>query len=175
MAETLPSPRSRRLLFVGEVGAAVVVLCETIGEAEYMTLSHCWGGVISLRLLRENYMRFQKGIAFDELSKIFRDVVEVTRRLGISFLWIDLFCIIQDSAEDWAEESSKMYLVYRNSYLNLAAGVSPNSEGGFFYPRSLSSIPCRIPVGSGVQERLMVSSYESEFDSSKNLILFTKG
>ncbi|KLU90181.1 hypothetical protein MAPG_09145 [Magnaporthiopsis poae ATCC 64411] len=140
-----------------------------------MTLSHRWGGLTPVRLLQENYSDFRKGIAFDELPKTFRDAVEVTRRLGVSFLWIDSLCIIQDSVEDWARESSKMHRVYRNSYLNLAAGASPNSMGGLFYPRSLSGVPCRLPVGSDAQERMAISYYESEYSTRDSLILFTRG
>jgi hypothetical protein len=67
-----------------------------------------------------------------------------------------------------------MHRVYRNSYLNLAAGASPNSTGGLVYPRSLSSLPCRIALGSGAQERLVVSLYISECSMNNVLILSTR-
>jgi hypothetical protein len=42
----------------------------------------------------------------------FRDAFDLSNRLGISYLWIDSLCIIQDDDEDWQRESSSMGLVY---------------------------------------------------------------
>ncbi len=68
----------------------------------YMTLSHCWGNNPILALLEENVTTFlHVGITFDALSKTFQDAINVTRALGISYIWIDSLCIIQDSREDW--------------------------------------------------------------------------
>ena len=48
----------------------------------YLTLSHCWGGAIILRLLLENVDRLTRGVPMHELPKTFRDAVIITRRLG---------------------------------------------------------------------------------------------
>ncbi len=32
----------------------------------------------------------------------------ISMRLGISYLWIDSLCILQDSAEDWLREVALM-------------------------------------------------------------------
>jgi hypothetical protein len=42
----------------------------------------------------------------NQLSKTFRDAVQVTRRLGLQYLGIDSLCIVQDDEEDWQRESS---------------------------------------------------------------------
>lgn len=70
-----------------------------------------------------------------ELPRTFRDVIEVARRLGIRYLWIDSLCIVQDSAEDWSAESSVMGRVYRNALCNIAATASADSQGGLFVDR----------------------------------------
>ena len=35
-------------------------------------------------------------ILFEELPRTFRDAVDISRRLGAQYLWIDSLCIIQD-------------------------------------------------------------------------------
>ena len=56
---------------------------------KYVTLSHCWGGLCDKRLTKNDKAAFEKGIMVDSLPKSFRDAVEVTRRLGLFYLWID--------------------------------------------------------------------------------------
>jgi Heterokaryon incompatibility protein (HET) len=87
---------------------------------KYATLSHCWGHSTQTRLLRSNLSSFKQKLPWKELSKTFKDVFKVTRHLGIRYLWIDSLCIIQDSPEDWARESSAMSKVYSNGYCNIA-------------------------------------------------------
>jgi hypothetical protein len=129
-----------RLIYVGDTDSRSVSLVETIelerSTMAYMTLSHCWGHHIPVQLLTDNYSSFLKGMKLSDLPKTYRDAIMVTRNLEVTFLWIDSLCIIQDSASDWASESSKMTQVYQNSCLNLAAGASQDSTGGLFCPRS---------------------------------------
>ncbi len=41
-----------------------------------------------------------------------RDAIEVTRALGIRYLWADCMCIIQnDDGQDWAHEAEAMAMV----------------------------------------------------------------
>ena len=57
-------------------------------EGPYVALSHCWGSVMPLRLTRSNISKPQTSISLDELPKTFANVVKVTRRFGIRYLWI---------------------------------------------------------------------------------------
>ncbi len=56
---------------------------------KYATLSHCWGGVCKRVLTTKELSTFEQGIAIKSLPKTFQDAVEVTRRLGLHYLWID--------------------------------------------------------------------------------------
>ncbi|RBR10225.1 uncharacterized protein FIESC28_09611 [Fusarium coffeatum] len=60
------------------------------------------------------------------------DAVEITKALGIRYLWIDTFCIIQDDEKDWETQASLMAATYENAYITLAAGASDDDDGGFF-------------------------------------------
>jgi hypothetical protein len=45
----------------------------------------------------------------DEMAKTFTDLFWLANRLGISYVWIDALCILQDDKDDWKRESSTMY------------------------------------------------------------------
>jgi hypothetical protein len=55
----------------------------------YACLSHCWGRSIPTTLRKCNNSDFEAGIAVDTLPLTFQHTVQVTRRLGFQFLWID--------------------------------------------------------------------------------------
>lgn len=101
----------------------------------YFTLSHCWGGTVPLRLLRENMSSMERNIPLDHLPKTFQDAVIVTQKLGVRYLWIDSLCIVQDDADDWQHESALMIDVYRNATCNISAAASSNSSEGLFLDR----------------------------------------
>lgn len=86
-------------------------------------------GNISARMLR---------IPLDELTQTFLDAIEIARKLGIPYIWIDALCIIQDDDEDWAQEAARMADVYKNANLIIAATSSKNGDDGFLQPRHQS-------------------------------------
>ncbi|KAK0616545.1 heterokaryon incompatibility protein-domain-containing protein, partial [Immersiella caudata] len=144
-----------RVLNVGKPGQDTVRLhIVQPGETgHYMALSHCWGKTKILRTLKANIVDHQKGIPLKSLTRTFFDAVEVTRQLGIQFLWIDSLCIIQDSAQDWEKEAAKMGDVYRFSYLTIAAAYAEDSNGGILrsaYNTAWAPIKCTVgnTVGS---------------------------
>jgi hypothetical protein len=81
------------------------------------------------------------------LPLTFQHAINLTRRLGYRYLWIDALCIIQDDRLEWREEAAKMVDVYFNSDLNIAASDSKDSRGGIFRRRNpLATTPCMIPI-----------------------------
>ncbi|KAL8645055.1 MAG: hypothetical protein Q9226_007472 [Calogaya cf. arnoldii] len=131
---------SRLLDVVPKHGNDLVTLRGTSGidtSEKYMTLSHCWGGSLPTRLLSENRMAFEYGIAVNDLPLTFQQAIRFTRLMQCQYLWIDALCIIQDSKEDWLEESGAMSSIYENAWLNLAATSSNGSSGGMYQPHNL--------------------------------------
>ena len=53
----------------------------------------------------------------------------------VQWLWIDSLCIIQDSAEDWTREASRMHLVYKRGLLNISADSAADARAGLFNRR----------------------------------------
>lgn len=129
-------------------------LVETEGlcKHRYVTLSHCWGRKEFARLLASNVEEYRtRGIPWSEICRNanFRDAIEVARRLTVRYIWIDSLCIIQDSEgrKDWEHEAGLMHMVYRNSYCNIAASASADSDGGLFRLRASQDVVlARYPV-----------------------------
>lgn len=113
----------------------------------YATLSHVWGFGSPMRLVSENVLQCQQDIPLASLPQTFIDAIQLTDALGLSYLWIDSLCIIQDLTLDWEMESTTMCDVYRGSTINIAASASVNCDGGLFRQRNpLSVTPCVMDV-----------------------------
>jgi hypothetical protein len=61
----------------------------------------------------------------------------VANALGIAYLWVDSFCIIQDSEVDKASELVRMGQIYRDAYLTIIASCAPSAIAGFLQGRVL--------------------------------------
>ncbi|KFY35566.1 hypothetical protein V494_05800 [Pseudogymnoascus sp. VKM F-4513 (FW-928)] len=132
----IPTKLPTRVIDVGD-SCHDPYLYHTNGETgRYAALSHCWGppemSCRRLATIQANLSEHCDGIALDEFPKTFRDAINITRGLGLRYLWIDSLCIIQDSCEDWILEVSRMADIFLNSYITLAADLSPNSDAGLF-------------------------------------------
>ncbi|KAK3615313.1 hypothetical protein LTR56_026669 [Elasticomyces elasticus] len=146
-----PSTRSlpTRLIHLGDTSDTIKPVLHYSASlpagTKYTTLSHCWRGLTFLRLLLGNESAFRDAIPVLELSKTFKEAMEVTRRLGVPYIWIDSLCIIQDSEEDWRQEAARMGEVYQGSYCNIAATAAKDGRDGLFRKRTLLDVePCRV-------------------------------
>jgi hypothetical protein len=75
-----------------------------------------------------------------ELPLTIREAVSFTRAIGISYLWVDALCIIQDDIHDWQAEILNMSNIYEQSTLTLAASEARDCHGGLFVKRDTSII-----------------------------------
>lgn len=105
-------------------------------RGRYIALSHKWGTSRPMRTLRGNIDKLSERIDFTHLPKTFQDVVLVTRKLGIRYLWIDSLCIVQDDEEDWRREAQQMANIFRQAYCTIAAASASGSSDGFLNPRT---------------------------------------
>ncbi|OIW24598.1 HET-domain-containing protein, partial [Coniochaeta ligniaria NRRL 30616] len=128
---TLPS----RLVDISSGIPRLLEVQDSTSFLPYATMSHCWGSHLPLRLLSSNITDLQSEIPVDQLSRSFRDAVQILGWLGLSYIWIDCLCIIQDSPADWDKESASMADVYSNSYCNIAAAHAVDGRDGCFVER----------------------------------------
>ncbi|KAI0477537.1 heterokaryon incompatibility protein-domain-containing protein [Xylariaceae sp. FL0804] len=148
-AECRDSPASARLyptrlIDVGTKASPELrlrVSTEDAIDGPYATLSHCWGGLVPFRLLKDNMKDLRKRIEFQQLPKTFQDAITTARGIGVRYLWIDSLCIIQDSTDDWAAEAPQMTLVYGGSLVTFAATAAEDGTQGLFLDKSPPAIP----------------------------------
>lgn len=101
-------------------------------EAKFITLSHVWGAVPFLRLLRKNYLALHEiqELLFKELPRTFQDVIQFVRQLGYHYIWIDSLCIIQDDQNDWVYTSQLMDRIYGSSIMTICAASGSDPQAG---------------------------------------------
>ena len=119
----------------------------------YATLSHCWGSSERLITTKSNLADFQHQIPLSAMAATFRDAILIARGLAIRYLWIDCFCIIQDSEEDWIAESAQMAYIYENSFVTIAALEAKDSNDGIFCDRLPPIWPLNFSVRSSAVGR----------------------
>ncbi|KAK7977075.1 hypothetical protein PG988_004565 [Apiospora saccharicola] len=133
-----------RILDLGDPTARNLALLESKGRrGEYCALSYCWGPPDSQTFLTttETLHDRLRGIDFGALPKTFQDAVQITRSLGMRYLWIDGLCIIQGDKDDWESEAGRMGAVYENASLVIAASGSASAQGCFATgQREMSSV-----------------------------------
>lgn len=172
--QTLPpnSPVAARVLEVfDEHGDPHLRLASTsdldLYKTPYMVLSHCWGGVkIESSTTPANVNEYYTSIDICKLPKSFREAVQITRSLGLRYLWIDSLCIIQGSEEDWERESGKMAYIFRGATLTLSASTAHNSKEGCgisIIPQSATQLTVTTKTAPGRRVHIAIRSYgESE-------------
>jgi hypothetical protein len=111
---------------------------EDVKGRHYITLSYQRGRRPSVMLRRDNIESFKReGIRLEELPKTFREAIDFATHIEkVGYIWIDALCVLQDERDDWLSQSVQMDQVYGNSYLNLSATASNNSEGGLYVTRA---------------------------------------
>ncbi|KAH8744033.1 heterokaryon incompatibility protein-domain-containing protein, partial [Hyaloscypha finlandica] len=121
-----------RLVYVGPMlGPHLSITKGKLGR--YITLSHCWGGETPYKTTKSNVKDYETGLPLENFPRTFRDAIDFTRDLGISFIWIDSLCIIQDDHKDWVEQSKQMGSIYERAYMTIAATSGVNSSSGLFH------------------------------------------
>jgi len=99
------------------------------GMGAYVTLSHRWDDETeSSSTTAENYEARISQISYETLPKIFCDAIDIAKRLGIRYVWIDSICIIQKDQRDWEVEAVHMAEYYQQSLFTIA--VTGAAQGG---------------------------------------------
>ncbi|KAH9889794.1 heterokaryon incompatibility protein-domain-containing protein [Cubamyces lactineus] len=109
----------------------------------YIALSYVWGEDQPHQLTESNLSRYKVKIDV-ALPQTILDAIRVTRALGISLVWIDSLCIVQDSERDMHHELARMRDVYRHAFLTIDAGSAARVSEGFLQDRRLEPLPTTV-------------------------------
>ena len=117
-----------------------LALVESNGSrGQYLCLSHRWADPDHMpQCTLQNMASLKKHIPWTWLTTTFQDAITFARQfsewyaseyvgqLPVRYIWIDSLCIIQDSVEDWKNESKSMGSVYEGAILTVAAATGRN-------------------------------------------------
>lgn len=125
-------------------GEVTVRLVEGHARHEpYVCLSHRWGpSTPRYRTTKDNLAQHQVIVPWNRMAKTFQEAAVVTLGMGMRHIWIDSLCIVQDDADEWRTQSTRMCGIYSGASLTIAAAWALDSEQGLF------SQPPRFPVGA---------------------------
>ena len=160
-----PPELPARVIDVGTAGQLPHLVISHGRRAHYVTLSHCWGSQRWVATTIESLPQMLDGFDLAAIPKTYANAITVTRILGIQFLWIDSFCIIQDDREDWAAESQKMGDVYEKAYCNIAATGAKDGKPGFLDTRKEEPIYVRVPAADQAHYFYFTNQANSDFEA----------
>ena len=103
----------------------------------YAALSYVWGNTIDpFQTTVSNFDSLCKPNAFKQPENVWRlpntikDSILLTRTLGVQYLWVDRFCIIQDDEVAKPDQLASMTSIYSNSYFTIATTEGEDSTYG---------------------------------------------
>jgi len=126
----------KRVIYVGsDDDNSTIRLHQGGGKASYIALSHCWGKSRHIITEKKTLDCWCTNIPWEVLQRTFQDAIIIARKLGVSWIWIDSLCVIQDDATDWEIESAKMASIYEDAFVVVAATASKDGDGGCLFKR----------------------------------------
>ena len=128
-----------RLLDLSKDTIRLRIISQGRVSGPYATLSHCWGIERFWVLTGETMSKLIRGVHLSKFPTTFQHAFTAVRRLGIDYLWIDCYCIIQgldpQAQADWEFEAGRMGQVYSNTLINIAASRARGPVHGLFSNR----------------------------------------
>ena len=143
-------------------------------ELLYVCLSHCWGTIQVASTTSRTIDAYQSEIPLESLTQTFTDAIDICRRLGIEHLWIDSLCIVQDSEDDWKEESAKMAGIYAGAYFTIAASKSKDGNGGCYATIDPEYIGVEVP-DTGACIRVQTPTFDETYVKDSAWPLLKRG
>ncbi len=126
----------------------------------YATLSYVWGQAACTSLMKETIEVFEKDASLmdPDLPKTISDSMKLTAALGLTYLWVDRLCIVQDDISERTGQLKAMGSIYAQSYLTIVAAQSHDAAG------PLSSRRLKFgPASRWTRHRTLAGHNRSEF------------
>lgn len=121
----------------------------------YIALSYCWGGPQRLTTTKATLAAWKNNIPANLLPQTIIDAVNVAGELGVSYLFVDSLCIVQDDESDKAVEIAQMPRIYNSAVVTVSATRAEGVWAGFLFDRGGEKkirnpsfkLPYRCPTG----------------------------
>ncbi|KAF3764591.1 HET-domain-containing protein [Cryphonectria parasitica EP155] len=128
-------------------------LVQRAEKCEYVALSYVWGRIPTILFPGDdpevvpilltvqnnvNYLSVPKVLSLPQeaslmsgkIPRTVRDAMELTRKIGMRYLWVDTLCIIQNNPEDKARLIGRMDDVYDTAALTIIAAAGSDADAG---------------------------------------------
>ncbi|KAH7166372.1 heterokaryon incompatibility protein-domain-containing protein [Dactylonectria macrodidyma] len=137
-------------------------LCTLHIPTKYVALSYSWGTKV---LTEQDVLLMERGqtthnniksrhdsFPLSDLPSTLRDAISFCRLIGLSYIWVDSLCIIQDANDrtDFAREAPKMHQYYGNAYFTLAVCSNFKATDALLASRTAFSHPIRASSLGGL-------------------------
>jgi hypothetical protein len=109
-------------------------IIETQSLPKYVSLRYVWGSVSNFRLTKANRNKLLMPGSLDEvwgrLPRTIQDAINVTRRLGAQYLWVDSLCLLQNAIGDFDRGVSVMDSIYERAWITVVAIYGHDANAG---------------------------------------------
>ncbi|KAF2222159.1 heterokaryon incompatibility protein-domain-containing protein [Elsinoe ampelina] len=103
-------------------------------HAPYAALSYVWGGdqIHKTTTAKILHLRGPGSLekVLSDYPQVIKDAIDLTRRLGIRYLWVDSCCIVQDSERVWKRNAQHMDMIYGNAAVTICAADGSTAHDG---------------------------------------------
>lgn len=110
-----------------------------LASTQYAALSYVWGNYQNVvKLTQDNKEAFHEpgSLSREGLPQTIKDSIEVARRLGFQWLWVDALCIFQDRTEesdrDRAYQLASMGMIYSCAFITIIGACGRGAEDGLW-------------------------------------------
>ncbi|OJJ55666.1 hypothetical protein ASPSYDRAFT_48874 [Aspergillus sydowii CBS 593.65] len=97
----------------------------------YVCLSYCWGGIQPNMTTTSRLDSYIAGIDTAEIPETILDAIRVSIGMGYQYLWVDAFCIVQDSEQEKIAELGKMASIYSGAIFTICVMSAKSATEGF--------------------------------------------
>lgn len=130
----------------------VVRLAVTAGQVgSYVARPYCWGGAQEHATTIATIQEYLQEIPGHSIPDTISDAIQITKKLGFKYLWVDSYCILQDHDADMETELAKRGSIYQNAAITICAALAQSCENGFLEDRIKTTkrareTRCTIPL-----------------------------
>ena len=132
----------------------------------YVCLSYCWGGEQPGKTTSSRLSSYLAGIDTALLPNTILDAARATLSLGFEYLWVDAFCIVQDSGPDKGAELNKMSSIYAGAACTLCAMTAKAAAEGFLGRGSEKETTWNIALRDAEEDHAAVLEMRSDLSCS---------
>jgi hypothetical protein len=150
-------------------------------DCKYVALSYVWGRKAEgkhVELKEKDIYKDDFGHEYADLAEhvpqTIEDAMDVTREIGLRYLWVDALCIVQDSEKDKHRQIDRMDGIYNSAVLTIAAASGHHANAGLAGVSRLRDMSQRVELVGGLLFALPLPDYMS-LESDPSLFWNSRG